>query len=599
MTATYKFQKHIKGLIDTKNENKKKLLILIQEHPTATLTELSGMLGVSPRTITNWRAGDPQFDQKVKGMRAELGKIKEAKKTRELSVDGGVIESFIEFRKEWFGFDTPWFQAEAAERFETSEPGSITVVLFPPEHGKTTLTEDHLTYEIARDPGQLITIVSEGERMARKMSRRIQRRLEPDGSSQDLVIKHGPFRSPTGARSGQPWSVDAWTVHKGMNEDSRDFTVAVGGWKSNIAGTRATRLHIDDMQSLKSLNASEQMIDIFRQDMLSRPGESGRTTINGTRVGENDIYERMNDLFGGEDFFRMIKYPAIVMNQMTGEPEPLWGELYTMEKLDRMRKKVGEEAWFRNYMQNPRSSSIKFFTEEGIAKCKNSLRRIGMNRGEMNLEHNECWLTLDPAIGGKNVVMAMHFGSEKLVVLDIQEDTDLARNSAIAAKVADVCERMLAIGMNPTTLVIESMAFQKGLMEDEAFIELARKYGLRLESHETGLNKYDEDIGMASLASSVENGSIDIPWGDEKSEFMSEQLIAQFRAWKPIKDRITGKIKFQRGNQLRQDQLMALWFGWIWWTSLRTAGTDKQASQSFNMGGLPFTPTSTGLLVPR
>ena len=407
MNTAFKFAAHNKKQIAAKTENKKKLLLAIHDNPTATFTELAQIIGVTPRAITNWRGGDPQYDHEVAALRATLGGIHEKANSRGISVTNTVTETFVDFRKKYFGFDTPWFQADIAKRFETSEPGSITVVLMPPESGKTTLTEDHLTYEISRNPTALITIVSEGEKMARKMSRRIQRRLEPDGSSQDMVLRYGPYRSPSGARSGQPWSTDAWTVHKGMDEDSRDFTVAVGGWKSNIAGTRATRLHVDDMQSLKSLNSTEQMIDIFRQDMLSRPGETGRTTINGTRVGENDIYERMNDLFGGEDFFRLIKYPAIVMNQMTGEPEPLWKERYSMESLDRMRKKVGEEAWFRNYMQNPRTASIKFFTDDGIERCKNRMRRFGMNRQEMNLEHNECWLTLDPSIGGKNVVMAM------------------------------------------------------------------------------------------------------------------------------------------------------------------------------------------------
>lgn len=592
----FKFRHHNERRIKEKNENKKKFLLLIQEHPTATLKELGQMVGVGQKTIWNWRNDDPLFDQEVDAMREMQGHPRRPNERKGLQ-GPSVDKSFVQFRKDFFGFDTPWFQADIAKRFESAEQGSITLVLMPPAHGKTSMTEDHLTYTIAKDPTSLITLVSEGEQMARKMSRRIQRRLEPDGSCQDLVLSHGPFRSPSGARSGQPWSTDAWTVHKGRGEDSRDFTVAVGGWRSNIAGTRATRLHIDDMQSLKSLDQTEKMIDIFRQDMLSRPEEFGFTTINGTRVGENDIYERMADIFYGEDFFRLIKYPAIVMNQMTGEPEPLWKERYSMEMLEKLRKKVGEDAWFRNYMQNPRTSSIKFFTDDGIEKCKNRMRRYGMNRSEMNLDHNECWLTLDPAIGGKNVVMAMHFASDRLVVLDIQEDEDLARNSSIAAKVGDVCERMLAIGMNPTTLVIESMAFQKGLMEDEFFLDLSRKYGLRLESHETGMNKYDEDIGMASLASSVEAGSIDIPWGDERSEFMSEQLISQFHAWKPIRDRMTGKLKFQRGNRLRQDQLMALWFGWIWWTSLRTNQTATQSS--FTMGGLPFTPTSAGLLVPR
>jgi hypothetical protein len=242
---------------------------------------------------------------------------------------------------------------------------------------------------------------------------------------------------------------------------------------------------------------------------------------------------------------------------------------------------------------------MAFFTEDGIDKSKNRMRTIGLNRDQLGFSNDEVWLTLDPAIGGRNVVMAMHFEPDRLVVLDVDEKTDLARNSAIAARVEDMIQRMLNLGLRPVTLVIEAMAFQKGLMEDESFTALRDRYGIRLESHETGINKYDEDIGMASLASSVEAGNIDLPYGDEASEYSTDVLVAQFRAWKPTRDRATGKLKFQRGNRLRQDQLMALWFGWIWWTSLRTNAPVEDLSKAFRRGGLPFTPTSSGLLVPR
>ena len=141
------------------------------------------------------------------------------------------------------------------------------------------------------------------------------------------------------------------------------------GWRSKIAGTRTDHLHIDDIQSRVSLNLTEQMFEIFRQDWLTRPGENGRTSINGTRVGEGDFYERvMNEI--DPDILSVIRFPAIVTND-EGEPEPLWPEMFSMDALDRIRRKVGEEAWSRNYMQQPSSSAEATFDEESIKKCLN------------------------------------------------------------------------------------------------------------------------------------------------------------------------------------------------------------------------------------
>ena len=49
---------------------------------------------------------------------------------------------FADFRKVYFGMDTPWFHQYAVEAYENAPPGSITLILWPPEHGKTTLFED-------------------------------------------------------------------------------------------------------------------------------------------------------------------------------------------------------------------------------------------------------------------------------------------------------------------------------------------------------------------------------------------------------------------------------------------------------------------------
>jgi hypothetical protein len=591
-------------------ERKQAYLDAVRADPGARQADLLAKVGITRNTLQRYRREDRDFATKVTTMRAKAGALSQYTIDHfNMPIAEDFEGSFVEKRKHFFGFDTPWFQLRTVEAYANAGPGDIVLVLMPPEHGKTSLSEDDLTLEIGENPQtSRITCISEGQQMARKISSRIQRRLSDNGPHPDFVLQYGPFE-PQGGEGPmrQSWGVDAWSVYQSKVSDERDYTFATGGWKSAIAGTRATRLHVDDIQSKRSLNQTADMWDLFRQDMLSRPGETGRTTLNGTRVGPNDFYARMDDEFYREDFYTKIEFPAIVMNQATGEPEPLWERDeetktgYTMEMLDRLRKKVGEEAWWRNYMQKPRSNELEVFSEDGIERCLNKYRSFTHGRDQIpDIENGEVWLGIDPSIGGINVICAVHPARDKLMLLEMQEDRDLPRNSAIADKAEDMIRRLQGRGWRPTMIVIEAMAFQKGLINDEAFTALRDKYGLRIESHMTGYNKYDENIGVPSMASSIESGRMDLPYLNETDRFITDGLTAQFRAWKPVRDRTTGKLKFQRGTQLRQDQLMALWFTWIWWQeTVSGVGLIADASQGFQRQGLPFAPTPSGLLVPN
>lgn len=146
------------------------------------------------------------------------------------------------------------------------------------------------------DPEFRITVGSEGQDMSRKILHRVRSRMEAHGPYPAYVAQYGPFtpQNDSGRRTLQPWGADYFNIFKKAEHDERDYSMVGLGWRSKIAGTRTDHLHVDDIQSRVSLNLSEQMLDVFRQDWLSRPGENGRTTINGTRVGEGDF---MNGLW--------------------------------------------------------------------------------------------------------------------------------------------------------------------------------------------------------------------------------------------------------------------------------------------------------------
>tara|TARA_B100000700_G_scaffold185865_1_gene204790 strand:+ start:8721 stop:10418 length:1698 start_codon:yes stop_codon:yes gene_type:complete len=552
---------------DRGEKNRKLFLQALEDQ--GTVQGACNIVGVTRSAYEKWRQRFPEFAAKADALRNELS-INEPKK----EWDG----SFKSFRDEYFGHMSPWFHLQAINAYENTPPGNLTLILWPPEHGKTTLAEDYFCYKLATNPEFRITVGSEGQDMSRKILGRIRTRMEPHGPFPKYVSKFGPFvpQNQSGRKTAQMWGADYFDVFKKQRHDERDYSMVALGWRSKIAGTRTDHLHVDDIQSRVSLNLTEQMFEVFRQDWLTRPGENGRTSINGTRVGEDDFYERvMNEI--DEDILTVIKFPAIVTND-EGEPEPLWPEMFSMEKLDRIRRKVGEEAWSRNYMQEPTSSLSATFTDDAIKKCLNPLRSV------LHDPPKECsvYIGLDPALGSNNCVVAATPHEGKLKILFVREDIGLTRNEQILQVVEDAILRCMKNGSTVSDVVIEAMVFQKGLSRDERLIEMTDKYGFRVREHLTGVNKYDETIGVPSMALSFMREEIEIPYADDPStRHQADQLIRQLKSWRPLK----------RGTKLRQDQVMALWFIWILWRQRKQA-FDVDSSQ-FKFKALPWSKLKT------
>ena len=553
-----------------RGESNRRLFLEAIEHH-GKINDSLAIVGVTRSAYEKWRQRIPEFAAKVDAIKlrfAQEGPPEES---------GGTFE---DFRFEHFGHSSPWFHIAAIDAYEKTPPGNITLILWPPEHGKTTLAEDYFCYKLATNPEFRITVGSEGQDMARKIQGRIRSRMEPHGPFPGYVAKYGPFvpQNQSGRKTAQPWGADYFSVFKKNRHDERDYSMVSLGWRSKIAGTRTDHLHIDDIQSRVSLNLTEQMFEIFRQDWLTRPGENGRTTINGTRVGEDDFYERVM-LQIDEDILKVIRFPAIV-NNADDEPEPLWPEMFTMEQLDRIRRKVGEEAWSRNYMQEPSSSLTATFTDDSIKKCLNPLRST------LHDPPKDCtvYIGLDPALGGNNCVMAATPHEDKLKILFLREDIGLTRNEQILGIVEDAILRCRKNGASVSDVVIEAMVFQKGLSRDQRLIEMTDLYGFRVREHLTGMNKYDETIGIPSMALSFMRGEIEIPYAeDAPTRHQADELIRQLKSWRPL----------VHGTHLRQDRVMALWFIWILWRQ-RRAAFQVDTSQ-FDYKALPYSKRRVGI----
>lgn len=542
-------------------------------------------VGVSYSAYRKWRERHKGFRQRVDVLRAEVESETAGADLMGLSSAAFALRYFKRRRAP---FQQLWIDTK-----NEMQPGDILMALWPPEHGKTTTFEDDATETIARDPTIRYVVGAEGKDLSKRIIGRVRKRLEIAGPYPELVRDFGPFRPDIGAGKDsmfhQPWNDEAFAVFKNRLSDDREPNMLALGGQSSVIGTRTDRLHIDDAQSLKTLGQTETILNRMRQDWFSRPGEHGTTTINGSRVGDDDIYEHLENDEDLEGILHVIKLKALTFDLVTQTWKPLWPEYYSYEKLMRMKRKVGAQAFDRSYMQDPGASSVKHrtFSDDGIARCLNDTRRL--NDREYRSDARTVYLSLDPALGnGLNCIMAFAVSREKMTLVYLKESQHLERNEDIIRELASALA-FLSPHYRVSDLIIESMNFQRGLARDQRLIELRDQWGFALREHLTGLNKYDESIGVASMAGAVEAGQFDLPYlgSDPLTKYEVDQIISQMKKWKPN----------MRGNKLRQDRIMAMWFAWILW-SQRRRHLEANKTGGWKMNALPYGKTNSGLILP-
>ena len=203
-------------------KNREIFLEALAEH--GTISKACSIAGVTRSAYDKWRQRIPDFAERADSARQS------AHTSEKVSHDG----NFQTFREEYFGHQSPWFHLKAIEAYENTPPGNITLILWPPEHGKTTLAEDYFCYKLATNPEFRITVGSEGQDMARKILGRIRSRMEPHGPFPRYVAKYGPFvpQNQSGRKTAQAWGADYFNVFKKSKHDERDYSRVSLGWRS-------------------------------------------------------------------------------------------------------------------------------------------------------------------------------------------------------------------------------------------------------------------------------------------------------------------------------------------------------------------------------
>ena len=512
-------------------------------------------VGIHYGTYERWRRESREF-------RSQLDVIRMAQFEERGAAAAKWDGDFITGRKIFFGFDTYWHQREIVHTIEAAAPGEVVLILVAPETGKTTLLEDYMALDLGRNPNMRFTYATESQVRTRKICGRLQRRMTNIAEYERFIREFGPFHVPGQERQGKPWAADFMTVYR-ADHDERDYSFEGRGWRSAVAGTRTDRLLVDDVQSLRSLNQTKEIVSTLRQDFFSRPGRTGKIVIVMTRVGIGDVPEELWEQ-GIVTEKNTVRLPI-----MDDEGKSLCPELWPEEDLEKRRLIVGEDAWWRNYMQKPRYSMDASFTDAMVDGAWDDHRGLGSSPFKDRIA------MLDPALSGGNALMVAAYGEDRMDLLDIDYRFNVARVEDIILGIDRAAE---LYGFQD--LIIEINAYQRGLVEDERLREVARRHGFRIHPHQTHNNKNDADLGVARMATAFIRSEIRFP-GDDGGRERFHALKEQLLNWRP--DVPTRKRT--------QDLVMALWFGWLFWQRRRK--TMGSAVTTLTTGHrMPYTPTS-------
>lgn len=554
------------------------------------LVEAAEHVGIDVGTIRKWTNRYPQFARDLALARQEgRDMVKE--------YDG----TFTAFRAGYLGMKTTGFQARIIEKIEQAKPGEVTMVLIPPEHGKTTLLEDWCTYKLVTDPSFRITVASETVDHGVKMIERVRHRMEPDGPTPRIHQDFGPLAPEPGNRN-QIWGSKQFDVAQKRQSDERDYSMHAVGLTGRVQGTRCDLLLLDDIQDVKSLDMSQKYFEIITQSFLSRPSMFGRTVIIGTRVGEFDIYRLLMDAHIDDHLIKIPAYdregspdwPRPKNKPIESDPETwapegtkfLWPAKYDDSPGDGLhrfryaflRYRIGEQAWARNYMQDPEAAASMTFDKTTTEQMKDHNRSLisPVTRRIISGEWapTPVIITLDPAIGSVNAVLTAAMYPDHMEVLHVRRDVGLTKYSQIFDILEEECLRYTSEHSYVATLVIEDKAFQRGILRDDRLVELERRFDFRVVPNTTGREKVDPDIGVPSCALAMWRGEVTIPYADEYSQKNMEPLLDDLHRWRPGVP----------GTKLPQDHTMTLWFAVRQWRIQRETPMHRQPDMTTFQG---------------
>jgi hypothetical protein len=346
-----------------------------------------------------------------------------------------------------------------------------------------------------------------------------------------------------------------------------------------IYGARADLIILDDCITTANAHEWEKQMDWLQKEVITRLGKNGKLLVVGTRIAANDLYKELRNpkhWSGGKTPFTYMGMPAVLEYHdnpkdwvtLWKESDVPWdGDTDTPQEngyfpkwdgsaLFKRRSEVTPSTWALVYQQEDiQEDSI--FPPMLVQGSTNGMRKRGPLKdgaaGHPPQVDAYTVIGFDPAMAGNAafVVATYNKADGKIYVVDC-----INMGEPTPQKIRATIEE-LTIRYRPQEFRVEINAHQKAYSLDDDLRNWLASYGVRLDAHFTGKNKWDTSFGVASMSNLFgtvrdekfqKNNIIELPSSDgsEGIKALTQQLLT----WKPE----------TRG---KTDCVMALWFAVI------------------------------------
>jgi hypothetical protein len=337
-----------------------------------------------------------------------------------------------------------------------------------------------------------------------------------------------------------PGKTDGWAKTDITCKNKARLTTK--GFGSSVRGAHPGYIMVDDGLKDNVIYSSTQRnksIEYFHAVIMNMIVPRGQVGVVGTPFHANDLYGDLKTKKG----WHVREYPAIFPDGTI-----LWRERWNFQDLLDKRETQGNLIFSRENLVKPVTSESTIFPDDVIKRSY-----IGMD--------GYCFVNSIAAFPKKfnQVVSAVDFsisssvGADYTVMMTAGIDEDekiwlLNITRFKGKKFSEQMQVMKQINQNfqPDIMVLEQNVFQ------QIFVQEAERYGLPVEGHTTGTNKYDLKNGLPGVAILYEQGKIKTPRGDKSSIDQSDSLALELGS-------VTWTEKGLEGVGEHDDQAMCLW----------------------------------------
>lgn len=314
------------------------------------------------------------------------------------------------------------------------------------------------------------------------------------------------------------------------------------GFGSSVRGAHPGFIVVDDGLKDNVIYSSTQRkksIDYFHAVIMNMIVPKGQVIVVGTPFHANDLYGDLKSKKG----WHVREYPAIFP-----DGKILWRERWSFQDLLDKRETQGNLIFSRENLVKPVTSESTIFPDDVIKRAY-----MGMESFTFVNSRSAFPMKFEQVVTGVDFSISSSVGADYTVMLtagiDEQENIWLLNMTRFKGKkFAEQMHAMQVINQNfsPDLMVLEQNVFQ------QIYVQEGERFGLPVEGHTTGKNKYDLKNGLPGVAILFERGKIKIPRGNQDSINQSDAIALELGS-------VTWTEKGLEGVGEHDDIAMALW----------------------------------------